>query len=93
MGRGSHLPGVEMHAWHSSEKGQRHHLTLQVAKDLTLDEASQPVVKLHGSTNWVDGERRVMVIGTGKETAIQRRGFCAGITTCSKLTYSLVVRG
>jgi hypothetical protein len=71
MGTGSHLPGIEMQPWRNTDMGSRHLVTLQVAQVPKLDERSQPVVKLHGSTNWVDGEAKVMVIGTGKEAAIR----------------------
>jgi len=41
--------------------------------DMRIDARSQPIFKLHGSSNWMDdGGKPVLIIGSGKSGAIQR---------------------
>jgi len=68
----SYLPGIEVtRGWREGDVSLRNRVALQVSSDRQLDDLAQRFIKLHGSTNWIDGEKGVMVIGTGKEQAIQ----------------------
>jgi hypothetical protein len=70
---GYYLPGIQMtEAWRGAGRQQRVSQTLTVADRFELQGGSQPVFKLHGSTNWRSaGGAPVMVIGTGKQTMIE----------------------
>lgn len=68
------FPGVPLPAnWGSLNALQRLGTTLNVSTHHEVLERTQPIFKLHGSVNWKsDDDSSLLVIGTGKELAIQR---------------------
>ena len=71
---GYSFPGVPLpENWGSRNSLERLSTTLDVSTHHELRERTQPIFKLHGSVNWrsADGSAP-LVIGTGKELAIQQ---------------------
>ena len=71
---GYSFPGVPLpENWGSLNAPDRLATTLDVSTHHELLERTQPIFKLHGSVNWKSADGSApLVIGTGKELAIQR---------------------
>ena len=71
---GYSFPGVPLpENWGSLNASDRLATTLDVSTHHELLEHAQPIFKLHGSVNWKNADGSApLVIGTGKELAIQR---------------------
>jgi len=70
---GSYYPGIEPPVATNLNAGEVARYQRGVGRIGASDDRRQPIYKLHGSVDWVDGSDRLFVVGGGKEAYIQSK--------------------
>jgi hypothetical protein len=70
---GSYYPGIEPEVATLLNSGEVVRIERRVGTVKGMDASRQPIYKLHGSVEWVDGSGSLFVVGGGKEAYIQSK--------------------
>jgi hypothetical protein len=70
---GSYYPGIEPEVATPLNAGEVVRVERRVGTINAVDPRRQPIYKLHGSVEWVDGSGSLFVVGGGKEAYIQSK--------------------
>jgi len=70
---GSYYPGIEPEVATPLDAGEVVRIERKVGAIKTADSQRQPIYKLHGSIEWVDGSGSLFVMGGSKEVYIQSK--------------------
>jgi hypothetical protein len=70
---GSYYPGIEPEVAVPLDAGEVVRVERRVGTIKAADGRRQPIYKLHGSVEWVDGSDSLFVVGGGKEAYIQSK--------------------
>lgn len=70
---GSYYPGIEPEVATALNAGEVVRIERRVGTIRASDPKRQPIYKLHGSVEWVDGSGFLFVVGGGKEAYIQSK--------------------
>jgi hypothetical protein len=70
---GSYYPGIEPAVATPLNAGEVVRVERKVGEIKDVDPGRQPIYKLHGSVEWVDGSGSLFVVGGGKEAYIQSK--------------------